>query len=239
MQGSATQSAPKAVHSGSRSGRPRANQKTMPAPRRANPMAKLRVVSVAGAIAARTTPTGTIPVAPKRPRRHSRPHSHAITAPASAVSKGSQGDPNQIAAIGNGASATADRTRGRSEPYSVRANRRTVPTLPAAEFVDRLFQVALGEIGPQGLGEDQLGIGALPEQKVADALLATGADQQVRVRNIRGEKMTGDAILVDFLGGKRPARRLCRDRAHRCNNFSAPAIGKGNRQSASGIVAGQ
>jgi len=78
-------------------------------------MANPRVVTVAVAIVARTTPTSTISVAPKRPRRHSRPHSHAITAPASAVSNGSQGDPNQIAAIGNGASAIADSTRGRSE----------------------------------------------------------------------------------------------------------------------------
>src|SRR6516164_9807348 len=176
MQGRVTQSAPKAVHSGCRSSRPRADHKTIPAPRRANPMAKPRVVSVAAAIVARTTPTSTIPVAPKRPRRHSRPHSHAITAPASAVSNGSQGDPNQIAAIGNGASVIADSTRGHSEPYSARANRRSIAAFPAVEFIDRPLQVALGKIGPQRLSEDQLGISALPEQKVADALLATGAD---------------------------------------------------------------
>ena len=163
MQGRVTQSAPKAVHSGWRSGRLRADQKTMAAPRRANPTADPRVVSVAVAIVARTTPTSTIPVAPNRPRRHSRPQSQAMTAPASAVSNGSQGEPNQIAAIGNGARVIADSTRGRSEPCSARANRRTVSAFAAAEFVDRSLQVVLGEVGPQCFGEDQLGVCTLPQ----------------------------------------------------------------------------
>src|SRR5262249_40631516 len=152
-----TKSAPKAVHSGSESGCSRAIKKTNPAPSRANATDSPRVVNVAITIAARTTPTSTIPVAPKRPRRQSRPHSQAITAPASAVSKGNQGGPNQIAAIGNGASASADSTRGRRELKSTRANRRTVPAFPIAEFIDCLLQIALGEIRPQRLGENQLG----------------------------------------------------------------------------------
>ena len=49
--------------------------------------------------------------------------------------------------------------------------------------------------------------------------------------------MAGDAILVDFLSGKRAARCLCRYRPHRRNNFGAPAIGERDRQSNSGIVA--
>ena len=37
---------------------------------------------------------------------------------------------------------------------------------------------------PIDAGEVQLGIGGLPQQKIADAQLAAGANQQVRVRHM-------------------------------------------------------
>src|SRR3990170_4943457 len=45
------------------------------------------------------------------------------------------------------------------------------------------------EIRPQGLGEMQFGIGELPEQKVAHALLAAGTDEQVRLRRVAHRKV--------------------------------------------------
>ena len=39
------------------------------------------------------------------------------------------------------------------------------------------------EVRPHAVGEDQLGVGALPEQEVGEPLLAAGADQQVDVRH--------------------------------------------------------
>ena len=38
------------------------------------------------------------------------------------------------------------------------------------------------EIGPHGAGEDELGVGAFPEEKVAEAPLAAGADQEIHGR---------------------------------------------------------
>ena len=35
------------------------------------------------------------------------------------------------------------------------------------------------EVGPEDVGEVQLRVGELPQQEIADALLAAGADQQV------------------------------------------------------------
>ncbi len=44
------------------------------------------------------------------------------------------------------------------------------------------------EVRPEQVGEIQLGIGQLPEQEVADAVLATGTDTQVRQRQVaRGQ----------------------------------------------------
>src|SRR6266404_4672947 len=186
-QGSATQSAPSAVHRGLESAFLRAVQNTAPAPTRAATMASLVPSNAAAATTARTTPTRTTPVSPKRPCRHSRPHSQAITAAASPVSSGNQGDPNQIAAIGSGPSTIADRIRNGRRSSSARANRGSVPSFSATIVIDRLFEIIPGEVGPQSLGKDELRIGALPKEKVADALLATGANQQVRVGNIRGK----------------------------------------------------
>src|SRR5579871_1110880 len=124
--------------------------------------------AAATAIAARTTARTSASTAPgaKRRRdtpRHSRPHSQAITAPTSAVN------------------TSAEIIRWRRPPCSTRANARPVAALARGIFGDCPFEIALAEIGPQGRGEDQLGIGALPQQKIADALFAAGPDQQVGV----------------------------------------------------------
>src|ERR1700730_10840572 len=236
-QGSATHSAPNAVHRGSRSRAVRAVQKTMPAPISAVPSARTGEASAAAATTANATATSTIPVWPNWPRRQSRPHSKAITAAAIAVNSGSQGQPNQIAAIGNGASVTADNTRSCSEPRSVRTNGCTVPAFPAAEFIDCLLQVALREIGPQRLGEEELRIGALPQQKVADAFVAAGADQQIGVGELRRKQMAGEAFLVDRRRGYIAGCNLFRYRLDRSNNLGTPAIGQRNRQGDHRIVA--
>src|SRR5687768_13285991 len=44
---------------------------------------------------------------------------------------------------------------------------------------DRLVERCAVEIGPQRLGEIELGVGELPEQEVGDALLAPGADEKI------------------------------------------------------------
>jgi len=49
------------------------------------------------------------------------------------------------------------------------------------ELGDSGFQVGGVEVRPHPRGEDQLGVGAFPEQKIAEALLAAGTDQEVDV----------------------------------------------------------
>src|SRR5579872_2300394 len=123
----------------------------------------------------------TCAATPAVPPPQRRPHSQAITIAAATVRAVRNGPPNQIAAIGSGANASADSIRSRREPASAGANRCSVAPLTPAIIGDRLFEVGAAEIGPQRLGKDQLGIGALPEQEIADALLAAGADKKIRI----------------------------------------------------------
>src|SRR5207302_8662143 len=121
---------------------------------------------------------------------------------------------NQIAATGSGARTSAEATRWRKGPFaknprapakrrvrvSARSNRGSEAAFAATEFVDRLLQVAFGKIGPQRLCKNELGIGALPKQKIAEALLAARPDQQIRFGKIRGKQVTGDTLRVDSVG---------------------------------------
>src|SRR5271170_5661879 len=249
-QGSATQIAPKAVHCGSASLVLRAAHRTKPAPTTAVPRASPGEASEAVATATRTTATSTIPVRPKSPPRQSRPHSHAITAAAAAVNSGSQGQPNQIAAIGSGARTSAETMRSRKGSFaknprvpskrripskrrvrvSARSNRGSVAAFAPAEFIDRLLQVAFRKIWPQRLRKEELGIGALPKQKIADALLAAGPNQQIRFGKIRGKQVARKASLVDRVYGEAAGRHLMCNLADRGDDLRAGAIGQGDRQ---------
>ena len=68
--------------------------------------------------------------------------------------------------------------------------------------------------GHRHVGEVQLGVGEIPQQEIADALLPAGADQQVRVRQAGEREPRGDVRLVDLLGAQR-ARGAPRARAQR------------------------
>ena len=79
---------------------------------------------------------------------------------------------------------------------------------------NRLVQMLLAEIRPQRVDEHQLGVGALPEQEIADALLAAGADQQVRVGHARRQQLAA-----------RSAPRRCRRPRARRPRRGAPGCG--------------
>src|SRR3954469_6440837 len=62
---------------------------------------------------------------------------------------------------------------------------------------DGAQEVHAAEVGPVGLAEVELRLGALPEQKAAEPLLPGGADHQVRVRLALGVEVLGDVLDVD------------------------------------------
>ena len=69
---------------------------------------------------------------------------------------------------------------------------------------------ALAEVRPQRVGDPDLGVGDLPEQEVADAHLAAGADQQIGIGLAGGVEEAGEALLVDLVGLLRQRARAAR-----------------------------
>jgi hypothetical protein len=54
--------------------------------------------------------------------------------------------------------------------------------LPAREIAQRSLEFGLVEIGPERVAEIELGVGQVPEQEIADALLAARADEEIGFR---------------------------------------------------------
>src|SRR5690606_17219084 len=101
-----------------------------------------------------------------------------------------------------GTSTRAETTRRRSGRLLPGG---TVAPLAAMEFSDGIEKVILREVGPQPIHEDELRVGRLPKQKVADSFLAAGADDEVGIGHPRGQQITGEQSLVDIVRDQ-PAR---------------------------------
>ncbi len=79
----------------------------------------------------------------------------------------------------------------------------------------------------------------MPQQEIADALLAAGADQEVGVGQVGGEQVTGDQILIDGIERHLPRLDLGGDSAHRGSDLGPAAIGQRDGQIDPAIVARQ
>src|SRR5262245_29870808 len=62
---------------------------------------------------------------------------------------------------------------------------------------DRPVETGGVKIGPQGVGEVELGIGQLPQHEVADALLAAGPDEQIRLGSVVERQVRGEVALAE------------------------------------------
>src|SRR6201992_344118 len=73
----------------------------------------------------------------------------------------------------------------------------TAPEAPLALRVgaQRTLERRPVEVRPQLLGEDELRVGALPEQIVGDPLLAAGSDQAVAIVHVGRVEMTAELLL--------------------------------------------
>src|SRR5689334_14955722 len=118
--------------------------------------------------------------------RVSRIHSEIMIGAAIAATRSIQGKPNQIANSSIGPSTAADRTRV-DRPRKRRTagaagaldDDTAIATFASPEFGDRQLEMLLAEVGPERVDEHQLGVGTLPEQEVADALLPARANQKI------------------------------------------------------------
>src|SRR5690349_13522447 len=72
----------------------------------------------------------------------------------------------------------------------------------------RLLESAAGEVRPELVAEDQLGVGQLPEQVVGQPALAAGPDHQLGVVHLRRVEAARELVLVATVEGRRGADDL-------------------------------
>ena len=74
-----------------------------------------------------------------------------------------------------------------------------VAAVPRRIVTERRLEILVRKIRPKHGEKNELGVGRLPEQKIADPLLARCADHQVRVGNASRIKRVSDGGRVDLL----------------------------------------
>ena len=83
--------------------------------------------------------------------------------------------------------------------------------MSAGELEQRGVEGVRPEVRPEGVAGVELGVGGLPDEEVREALLAAGADDEVRVGQAGRVERAADRRLVDLgrrdaAGGKLPDR---------------------------------
>ncbi len=99
-------------------------------------------------------------------------------------------------------------------------------------------QVAAVEVGPQGVEEDHLGVGRLPQQEIRRTLLARGAQEQVDVGDARLVQVAADGVLVDLVGIDAPLDRCSGDLRRRVGQLGAAPVVDAELQGERGVVLG-
>src|SRR5438445_14168 len=110
--------------------------------------------------------------------------------------------------------------------------------LALLEEGERLEVVALAEVGPQGVGHVHLGVRELPEEEVAEAHLAAGADQEVGIRDVAGAEVPGERAGGDPFRGELAAPDAPRDGARGARDLLAPAVADGEDHGHTGVASG-
>src|SRR4051812_46692403 len=76
----------------------------------------------------------------------------------------------------------------------IRMIQRAKSPIPRRERSDRLVQMLFAKIRPERVTDIQLSVADLPEEIVADAHLAGGADEQIRIGHAGGVEVFGDRL---------------------------------------------
>ena len=119
--------------------------------------------------------------------RATRPKSHQ---PPSQTSQSTSGQPTTATSDAREELVHLPPNRRRRLAYSRRA---------------RCRSSSLAEVRPERVGEDELGVGELPEQEVREPQLARGADQQVGVGQLGRVELRGERVLVELARRRRPS----------------------------------
>src|SRR5688572_23504567 len=113
--------------------------------------------------------------------------------------------------------------------------RQAEAALASAECGERSLEVRLVEIRPQHIADVDLGIGEIPQQEIADAMIAAGADEQVRIRHVAEAEFFREARLVDGVDTDGAACDFRGQLARRLQDVPASAVTHGHLQPEAGV----
>src|SRR5512147_2193944 len=111
-------------------------------------------------------------------------------------------------------------------------------TLPPGVPAQRGLELRSIEVRPEHVAEIKLRIGQLPKQEVADAALATGAYQKIRLGRERQRKPLRNRALVDAHVARTRSELFFRGTLSSLGNVPAPAIVGAYRQVQACVVRG-
>ena len=95
-------------------------------------------------------------------------------------------------------------------------------------FFESGVELGFAEIGPEGGGDDEFGVGDLPEEKIADAHFAAGADEQIGIGNVSGVKVLGENLFGDVGGVEVAGPDLLGDAADGIHDFGTATVTQGH-----------
>src|SRR2546428_1446727 len=130
------------------------------------------------------------------------------------------------AKVGDGANSAVSTTTAYTIAMTVRRSRSANPmrgrlaskaTLAFGIGAQGLVEILHLEVRPEHRRRPHLGIRDLPQQKVRDAQLAAGADEQVGIRMLRRVQTARDRRLVDRIW----CDAFLHQRAHRVDDLGA------------------
>jgi hypothetical protein len=87
-----------------------------------------------------------------------------------------------------------------------------------------LQKLGAREIRPEGFGHINLGVGNLPEEKIAHAHFAAGADEQVRIGKSGGVQVLGNHFFIDASVGETIVSDAIEDAIEGVDQFRAAAV---------------
>src|SRR5919108_638203 len=117
--------------------------------------------------------------------------------------------------------------------------RESETALARIEGAQRVLEMRHVEIRPQCLAEVQLGVGEIPQQEIADAVIAAGADEQVRVAGVGQRQLARETLLVDGVERHGAARHLRGDAPRGLHDIPASAVAHRHLQLEARVGAGE
>src|ERR1700732_4140591 len=101
---------------------------------------------------------------------------------------------------------------------------RAKPPLALAVVDEGLGEMVATEVGPERRGDVDFGVGELPEEEVAQAHFAAGADEEVGVGIVAGIEMMIENLLVDLRAVEVAQLDFADDRVDRLDDLDAAAV---------------